>query len=620
MKKNVSNAIPLFAFATALSLVLAFAPLAAAQEKEYRQVWVQWYFLTGSNIGECNANCVSACMPTCFSTAAASGIESTNCGSMCSSTCAGKCPGYFATAATTANDGLQVPQTPRGWTAQDPWSGETTTEQMPCAPGQQFCTTYSPAETVSQTEGEPSYPEMPDCAPEHGCYPGTGITNPTQTCPETAADGHPMRWDSIMGCYDVFWKNDYCGQATSCSQNNPCTARQGCIWNGVACIPCTAPSCNYFCPRVGGGGGANAQQPQQNNPITVQQKQIPYPSPVPTQPVILPIEIPSSTPTGGGTVAPTVMPSATAGATAIPTSIPTPVPTLTLTPEVQCNYYSSCLACANAPKGADGKSQCGWSEFLDVCIDGKSWGVINETGLKAGWVDKKEFCPNAEEAYCFKNSDCFSCTGKAGVKRRCQWSVKDNSCQPYDPLGDFKTESNPNGSDVILPNQCANQDCLQYSNCAQCEQNAACQWSKNGDGKCGPFNGGDTGSYYFYPGNCPANASAPAPTPRPCPNDCKCDSKTSRVIACGGSRVNDSGFVQTDRAAANAQAATSIEQLDGITFTQQADGNASFTVQGHKTNAFLFVIPMRVDVSATVNAKTGAVEKVEQPWWSFFTG
>ncbi|MEM0475312.1 MAG: hypothetical protein QW343_00755 [Candidatus Norongarragalinales archaeon] len=581
------------------------------------------------------------------------------CGTLCPSTCAANCPQYF-TAAPRADDGLPLPQAPEGWSpyeqAETPgeywawrppnylpysppgvpsftgqpsasWTATPTEPQQPenylapCYPGQNYCVSPS---TVSEGGAgvEPSFPTFPPCTPANYCYPDSGIgeatPEPEPECP-TAPDGHPMRWYDYLGCQDIYWKEHYCASARTC---NDCTYRAGCIWNGGACVPCNAPMCSYSCRRPApaappGGWGAQQPQPAQQTaaapaPVTVRQNQIPGPTP----------QLPSEVPTpalGQPTPAPAASPIAPQ-ASATPTQ---PIPS----PPLQCNSFTSCESCVKAPKNAEGKSQCGWSVFVGACLGSDEWKALNASELKAGWIDEKKNCPSKKEkekekqAYCFEYADCFSCAGEAGVKRKCQWSLKEEACVPYSPLSEFKTKNSPNADNVILPSFCEESDCSKYSDCAACQKNAACIWNFD-DKKCVNFKGHNAGeTLKLYANNCGGEAKAttsPTPTPTPvfCPKDCECDAK-ARVKKCGGAAVNDSGFVHTDRAAANAAAAASIEQLNEIIFSQSAAGDAEFAVKGSRGGTILFFIPVSIDVAATVNAHTGAVEKIEQPWWAF---
>ncbi len=562
---------PLSRAAFLLLSALLLAPLSAAQEPEYKSVPFQWYYLPGTSQGECYANCVSACMPACISAAAGAGIESGGCSGECGARC-GQCASSFATSTTIQpNDGLP---------ATLPMISEEAAAALANSP-----VLDGPGITVGGEKPESNLPEA-------------GVTVGSQECPAFAPDGHAMRWDQILGCYDVSWKNEYCaGGNQGCDY---CTGKQGCIWNGLACVPCTSPTCIYACPR--------------GPPINVQQQQIPRPAQAAQQ------AKPPATP-GAGSTTPqsTLRPTAAPTPTIMPASYPTPVPTPV---PLDCTKFSNCSQCVKAPKKGD-DAQCGWSEFLGACVDGDIWRAVNSSGLKVGWVDKAKYCGGEQpETYCFKYSDCLSCAGKGGVKRKCQWSAKDDKCVPYDPTGSFRTTNSPEANDVVLPAMCPSPDCSQYPDCRQCEENAMCLWSRD-DEECVTFLGnGDTENYHFYPGNCPANASqkaAPSPTPVPCPEGCKCDGY-SRVLKCGSATVNSSGLVSSDRAATNARAATPLQNVEKITFVQEGGAPASYVVQGYKDGIILFSFPVRVDVKATIDAKTGKVEKVEQPWWSFLAG
>ncbi len=620
----------LFVLAAA-SLLLALAPpFAAAQEQEleYRQQWIQWYFLPGNSVGECYANCVGACMPVCGATATAMQAVTSNCGGMCPSSCAAECPSFFTAAPIQADDGLQIPQTPEGWNPHEPYDASSSST-APCYPGQRYCAgivgeTSSSASSIEgggqsiEGTGITGGGATQDCGGVSYCG-GAGVNAEQPVCPAFAPDGHPVRWDSIMGCYDVNWKEDYCGRGRSCNLNSPCTALQGCLWNGAACVPCNAPACVYSCPATpgalggagggaqGGAGNANAQQQQAPAQTIVRQTQIPAPV---SQP-------PIATPASGQA-----------------TTRPTAQPTLIPTPPFQCGVYASCGSCVKAPKGTDGNAQCGWSEFVSACLDGGAWKTVNATGLKAGWIEEEKNCPKEEgkNRYCFEYADCFSCAGYAGVKRHCQWSVKEGACLPYNPLGKFRTGTAPQGNDVILPALCPSHDCAQYSDCFACQENAACLWNFNGN-KCAGFKGQNEGeTLYLMVGNCgtktEAAGASPTPTPTPvaCPKNCECNSQ-ARVLKCGGTVVKDVGFVHANRASANAAAITGMDYVDGIVFNQPAgasgangNANAVFVVNGHRSGTLLFLIPINVDYAATVNAQTGAVEKIDSPWWAFLAG
>ncbi|MFH1200399.1 MAG: hypothetical protein V1708_04995 [Candidatus Micrarchaeota archaeon] len=545
-------------------------------------------------------------MSACYSAAAANADDQPNCGSTCPSSCSAYCANGFSNV-VKADDGLpDIPQpTP-----------ESTC--VPPAPGFQRAVCYSPGDAREYNPGEPSYPDISggqyidgpgitnNGEPIESDMEPEGVTTSAQGCPARAPDGHPMRWNEYMGCYDPYWKNDYCIVATGCNTGPvPCSSRQGCIWNGAQCVPCNSPSCNYRCGGTGAQAGAPAAAAA---PIIAKQAQLPTPREYAA-------ELAAATPLpAGATPRPVYVapPTPTPYATTYPTPEPTPVP-------FDCTELGNCTACTDAPQ-KDSKSQCGWSDSLGACIDGDIWGKVNASGLKPGFLTEQKYCREEPDAYCFQYSDCFSCAGDGGVKRRCQWSLKMNSCVPYDPTADFKTPNNTVAKNVILPAMCKAHDCSQYSDCRACENNAACLYSKEDD-KCVPYKGGKTDGYYFFPSNCPANASAtpvPTPTPVPCPKDCKCDDY-NRVLTCGGKPANASLLVHVDRALANAGAASPMQLVDSVSFNPSTDA-PTYTVQGHRESLMFFFFPVEVGVTATIDAKTGAVKEVRQPWWAFLAG
>ena len=93
--------------------------------------------------------------------------------------------------------------------------------------------------------------------------------------------------------------------------------------------------------------------------------------------------------------------------------------------------------------------------------------------------------------------------------------------------------------------------------------------------------------------------------PATCPKDCKCDEQNN-VLYCGG-------------AGQAAQKAVEVVKLDSIQDVQQKeiDGKPVYEVTGTAKGRFLFVIPVSFSVKTVVDVKTGSIEKVERPWWSF---
>ena len=51
-------------------------------------------------------------------------------------------------------------------------------------------------------------------------------------------------------------------------------------------------------------------------------------------------------------------------------------------------------------------------------------------------------------------------------------------------------------------------------------------------------------------------------------------------------------------------------------FARSTENGRQKTEDRRSARLFWF-IPVQMDVKTTVNAKTGVVEKIENPWWSF---
>ncbi len=88
------------------------------------------------------------------------------------------------------------------------------------------------------------------------CGGEIGITPGEECSTQTAPDGHPMQWDGVS-CRDMYAADDYCSQATSCSECQNKDA-YNCIWDGGGCVPCNSAQCSYSCGGGGvvpGGGG-----------------------------------------------------------------------------------------------------------------------------------------------------------------------------------------------------------------------------------------------------------------------------------------------------------------------------------------------------------------------------
>lgn len=540
-----------------------FAPSVGAYttgEPQTQYFYFNYFFNPGGNVNECYAACVGSCIPACYA-AAPAGMTNIDCG-VCPGRCASTCPSYF-TVGIKADDGY-------------------------------------PIDTGGITAG--------DGTPLATDLPPAGVTDQKISCPPGQI---PY---SNLGCVDPNWKDNYCSGANQCGQ---CAGRGGCIWTGVSCVACNAPTCVFACPA---GPRVVAQPNEIPAPTpgpTVAPRAGPAPAPTPVVTVIpLPTTIPTTTITPWGTPYPTTIVTVTPIPTVLPTIPPQPTPT----PGPRCGRYSTCQTCAKAPKDKKGDSQCGWSDFAGACIDNEALSKVIQAGLKPGWVSDPKYCTEPPEVYCYKYSDCFSCAGNAGLLRRCQWSVKDDRCEPYDPLGDFRTENKTEANDILLPTFCPAADCTQYSECLPCVQNSACLWSRD-DKSCVEYKGiTNTRNYDYYPASCPDTKATPTvtPTPIPCPTGCRCD-KQGRVDSCEGLPINKTGLLPIARVIQNAGAASSLQQVEQVTFNP-AGPNSTYTLRGYRTGVFLYFIPMRMDITATMDAQTGTVEKIEQPWWSFLTG
>jgi hypothetical protein len=49
---------------------------------------------------------------------------------------------------------------------------------------------------------------------------------------------------------------------------------------------------------------------------------------------------------------------------------------------------------------------------------------------------------------------------------------------------------------------------------------------------------------------------------------------------------------------------------------QTQNGNIVYVIQGTRKGNLLFIIPVEVPISATINTETSNVDKIDQPWWA----
>ena len=392
---------------------------------------------------------------------------------------------------------------------------------------------------------------------------GTGITDEPKDCP-AAPDGHPQARDATGACYDIYFWEDYCGRAAGC---NACqnSSAYSCIWNGAGCVPCKGGNCSYGCydggGNIPGGGGTTDGGPVNGGDDTGQ------------------------TP---------------------------PIST------VDCSPYSqSCEECTNS-----GEAECAWSTIFNDCISYNNKELFNAAGFKARIVSESLDCPvpSTISVDCSSYSDCFTCTGEAGVKRECQWTNSENKCIDFNPEGNFDYE----GNDVWLPLLCQTGDCSIYSDCGSCTNNAACAWSAAGScvaykeayqedllypDQCVPSTGTDdtdTGTGDTDTGTGTTAFSM-------CPNGCVCDNQ-DEILECGGKSYVDAGLVPIQEAVEKAEADGAMMYS---TTLKEESGKTIYEFHGFRKGKLLGLFDFDYDLKTFVDAETGTIEKTEEPWWSF---
>jgi len=578
-----------------LPLVLFSQAYTAEAPAEQKSVQFMYYYpLMSADYGYCYSYCQNSCMSSCASAAAGAGIGAGGCGSACGA-CAGYCQSAVASA-TEAGIGMTSDGLPIGDTSQMPsldmshlvpigGAGVTSGGEIP----------HTPASTGETIEG-------------------AGITVGDESCPAFAKDGHPMMYSQILGCYDSRWKDDYCAAGGSCQG---CANLQGCYWTGAACIACNAASCNFAC----GDGiqrGARRDEVPANPPATA----IVKPTKVTPAPAATTGAVTPTAATGGA--GPTVAPTGTAASiTPAPTGAPTATATASPSPSARnCRAYASCSDCAGKSL-ASGQS-CGWSEFFGACIGLMEFAQVSQFQLKAGWISEVRSCPaeTGEQVSCSEYGNCLACAGKGGVKRKCQWAVDAGKCVAYDAKSSFKNPANPDGKAVISPDSCSNPDCGRYTACSSCAENAACVWSID-DAKCVNYGSGARGDVAYDADWCkPLESSYFAKTKKLesfCPVGCSCSENNTQVTECGGTSREEDKLVSPKRALLNSLGAAGLDAIGKMEFKETEKG-PTYRMEGTKFRMLLFFIPTNVDVTATVDAKTGEVTGVEQPWWAFLAG
>ncbi len=472
-------------------------------------------------------------------------------------------------------------------------------ETGPCTACTEQCVVQQAIAGTTDPEASANYCLQKCCGIGPGGTPtgGTGITREPEQCP-AAADGHPQQRDGAGSCYDIYYWDDYCGRAGSCNGCQNLHA-YSCIWNG-ACVPCRSGNCSYGCSTDGGGGGQAQGQGTQTQR--------------------------RGTTTGGQTT----------GGNQIPTG----------TIDVDCSLYSNdCETCTTS-----GEAECAWSTIFNDCMTYYNKNLFNDAGLKARLATRSEQCPaiSTAQADCSAYSDCFTCTGEAGVKRECQWTISKNKCLKYNPNGNFDFD----GDDVWLPLLCPTGDCSDYSDCGSCTSNAACVWSSTGT--CVAYKEAVKGDL-LYSDECPSSTgdttdtgtttSTGTTTTIPsdtgpatvisidtdtgtttstgtetatekfsfCPSDCRCD-MFDNILECGSKSYQNEGLIPLKQAAKAAEADGSI--MYSTTLNEER-GKIVYEFHGFRFGKLFGIFDTDYDLKTFVDAKTGAVERVEQPWWGF---
>lgn len=102
-----------------------------------------------------------------------------------------------------------------------------------------------------------------------------------------------------------------------------------------------------------------------------------------------------------------------------------------------------------------------------------------------------------------------------------------------------------------------------------------------------------------------------------CPKDCKCDEQNNVLYCNGAGQTTEKGVLMTVEVAS--QKALEAAKLDSIQEAKrkEVDGKPVYEVTGIVKGRFLFVIPVSFSVKTVIDAKTGSIEKIERPWWSF---
>ena len=103
-----------------------------------------------------------------------------------------------------------------------------------------------------------------------------------------------------------------------------------------------------------------------------------------------------------------------------------------------------------------------------------------------------------------------------------------------------------------------------------------------------------------------------------CPKDCTCDEQTN-VLECHGQGFGDKGIsISTESAITIVKDNSIMEEVKDIELKEDED-KISYEISGTKQGKLLFFIPVQMHIKTSIDAETGKVGKIDNPWWSFLT-
>ncbi|RMD66993.1 hypothetical protein D6817_02810 [Candidatus Pacearchaeota archaeon] len=100
-----------------------------------------------------------------------------------------------------------------------------------------------------------------------------------------------------------------------------------------------------------------------------------------------------------------------------------------------------------------------------------------------------------------------------------------------------------------------------------------------------------------------------------CPKECTCDERTIPT-QCYGRGVSEKGVSISTSDAIKKVKDNAVNEISNVEFKQE-DGKPSYEITGIKQGRLFFLIPVHIYVKTEIDAKTGKVENIEKPWWSF---